>query len=291
MATSREIDAMRRAIAVSALGLGTTSPNPPVGCVILDAEGREVGVGYHRRKGEPHAEAHALAAAGTRARGGTAVVTLEPCNHVGVTPACRQLLLDSGVARVVVANMDPTSRGEGGAAVLRAAGVDVEVDVLTDEANVVLGPWLTATIRQRPWVTLVDFDSEGLTDLRKKTVSDELRPQADIVIGRDGHIEEGIPNGHGRDVLRFPAAFETKHPTDSLKQLYRSGVRTVLVTGKERGTSIIVAGAVDQAVMWIARDRVDDLMAPHPLIPGLHIESVVVVDSAVCIRSRRMRIS
>src|SRR5882762_9423977 len=127
MANPQEIDAMRLAIALSARGLGTTSPNPPVGCVILDADGEIVGTGYHQRKGEPHAEGYAVMAAGSRAAGGTAVVTLEPCNHVGRTPACRQVLLDAKVARMVIALIDPTSRGDGGAAALRAAGVDVEV--------------------------------------------------------------------------------------------------------------------------------------------------------------------
>lgn len=117
---------MRRAIALSAAGLGTTSPNPPVGCVLLDADGQIAGEGYHERKGEAHAEAQALAAAGQRARAATAVVTLEPCNHRGRTPACRQALIDAGVRRVVIAVTDPTSRGEGGTAALRAAGVDVE---------------------------------------------------------------------------------------------------------------------------------------------------------------------
>ncbi|MGH3812935.1 MAG: bifunctional diaminohydroxyphosphoribosylaminopyrimidine deaminase/5-amino-6-(5-phosphoribosylamino)uracil reductase RibD, partial [Pseudonocardiaceae bacterium] len=89
MASSRELDAMRRAVVLSAFGLGTTSPNPPVGCVILDRDGHIVGEGYHERKGEPHAETQALAVAGERAGGGTAVVTLEPCNHHGRTPPCR----------------------------------------------------------------------------------------------------------------------------------------------------------------------------------------------------------
>jgi diaminohydroxyphosphoribosylaminopyrimidine deaminase/5-amino-6-(5-phosphoribosylamino)uracil reductase len=135
---------MRLAIALSAHGIATTSPNPPVGCVILDAAGEIVGTGYHQRKGEPHAEVNALSAAGSRAAGGTAVVTLEPCNHVGRTPACRQALLDALISRVIIAVRDPTSRGEGGAALLRAAGVDVEIGVLADEARLVLGPWLTA---------------------------------------------------------------------------------------------------------------------------------------------------
>lgn len=80
-----EIAAMQRAVAISALGLGSTSPNPPVGCVILDRHGTPAGEGYHRRKGESQAEVNALAAAGSRAAGGTAVVTAEPCNHYGRT--------------------------------------------------------------------------------------------------------------------------------------------------------------------------------------------------------------
>jgi diaminohydroxyphosphoribosylaminopyrimidine deaminase/5-amino-6-(5-phosphoribosylamino)uracil reductase len=97
---------MRRAIVLSAFGLGTTSPNPPVGCVILDADGRFVGEGYHERKGEPHAETQALTAAGEHARGGTAVVTLEPCNHHGRTPACREALIEAGIARVIISIID-----------------------------------------------------------------------------------------------------------------------------------------------------------------------------------------
>ena len=153
MATLMEAAAMRRAIALSAAGIGTTSPNPPVGCVLLDQEGRVIGEGYHQRKGEAHAETHALAAAGGQARGATAVVTLEPCNHEGRTPACRQALIDAKVARVVIALLDPTSRSDGGAATLRAAGIDVEAGVLADEARVILGPWLTALERQRPVIT------------------------------------------------------------------------------------------------------------------------------------------
>src|SRR6266513_4824464 len=110
MATPAEVAAMRRAIGLSAAGLGTTSPNPPVGCVVLDPSGQVVGEGYHERKGEAHAEAQALAAAGHLASGATAVVTLEPCNHQGRTPPCRQALIDAGVRRAVIAMIDPTSR-------------------------------------------------------------------------------------------------------------------------------------------------------------------------------------
>src|SRR5580704_5667116 len=150
MATPAEIAAMRLAIAVSAAGLGTTSPNPPVGCVVIGADGQIVGEGFHERKGEPHAEAQALAAAGDLANGATAIVTLEPCNHQGRTPPCRQVLIDAGVRRVVIAIIDPTSRGEGGVVELRRAGVDVETGVLAGEARTVLGDWLAGLQNRRP---------------------------------------------------------------------------------------------------------------------------------------------
>ncbi|MBY8850293.1 bifunctional diaminohydroxyphosphoribosylaminopyrimidine deaminase/5-amino-6-(5-phosphoribosylamino)uracil reductase RibD [Saccharothrix sp. MB29] len=144
---------MHRAVVLSAFGLGTTSPNPPVGCVILDRHHRPVGEGHHVRKGEAHAEVHALRAAGEHARGGTAVVTLEPCNHHGRTPPCRQALLDAGIARVLIAVIDPTSREEGGAARLAAAGADVEIGLLADSARTVLRPWLHSLDTGRPHVT------------------------------------------------------------------------------------------------------------------------------------------
>src|SRR3712207_2571607 len=102
MATDGERAAMRRAVVLSAASLGTTSPTPPVGAVVLDSAGRVVGEGRTAPPGGPHAEVAALTAAGDRAAGGTAVVTLEPCRHQGRTPPCTDALLAAGVARVVV---------------------------------------------------------------------------------------------------------------------------------------------------------------------------------------------
>src|SRR5437868_15310906 len=153
MASAAEVAAMRRAVALSAAGLGTTSPNPPVGCVLLDPQDQIVGEGYHERKGEAHAEAQALAAAGRLAAGATAVVTLEPCNHQGRTPPCRQALIDAQIRRAVIAVIDPTSRGEGGAAELRRAGVDVETGILAGEAEIILGDWMAGFRTRRPVIT------------------------------------------------------------------------------------------------------------------------------------------
>ena len=105
---------MARALALAALADGRTSPNPLVGCVVLDANGELVGEGYHRQAGEPHAEVMALRRAGNRAQGGTLYVTLEPCCHHGRTPPCSEALIAAGLRRVVIALDDPDPRVAGG---------------------------------------------------------------------------------------------------------------------------------------------------------------------------------
>ncbi|MDP9183052.1 MAG: bifunctional diaminohydroxyphosphoribosylaminopyrimidine deaminase/5-amino-6-(5-phosphoribosylamino)uracil reductase RibD, partial [Actinomycetota bacterium] len=145
-------DEMRRAAALGASVLGTTSPNPPVGAVVLDAAGDVVGEGATQPPGGAHAEVMALAQAA--GRGHTAVVTLEPCHHTGATGPCSQALLDAGIQRVVLACPEPTKRAGGGAAALRAAGVEVTSGVLEDEvARGALAGWLHQQLTGRPFVT------------------------------------------------------------------------------------------------------------------------------------------
>lgn len=151
-ATPAEHAAMARAIELAARGLGTTSPNPVVGCVILDADGEVAGEGFHAYAGGPHAEIVAIAQAGERAKGGTAVVTLEPCNHTGRTGPCSQALIRAGVARVVIAVMDPNVTAAGGASALRAAGVQVITGVREAEATRGNVMWLSSVRRRRPYV-------------------------------------------------------------------------------------------------------------------------------------------
>ncbi|MEU3457870.1 bifunctional diaminohydroxyphosphoribosylaminopyrimidine deaminase/5-amino-6-(5-phosphoribosylamino)uracil reductase RibD [Micromonospora sp. NPDC006766] len=251
MASAAEVAAMRQAIMLSSFGLGTTSPNPPVGCVILDRHGRAVGAGYHRRKGEAHAEANALAAAGAAARGGTAVVTLEPCNHIGVTPACRQELINAGIARVVISVIDPTSRGDGGAAVLAAHGIDVETNVIPDETHAVLGPWLAATRRRRPYLTWAYALGQDGHDLNERLAAD-LRSRADLVLGGKA-TEEGIPGGHAPKHFTLP-----EDPTSDLRQwlsaCYATGSRAILAVGAHhRGALRGNLDCVDQIVVAMER--------------------------------------
>jgi diaminohydroxyphosphoribosylaminopyrimidine deaminase/5-amino-6-(5-phosphoribosylamino)uracil reductase len=130
-----ELAAMARAVELAALGAGTALPNPVVGCVLIDRSGGVLGEGFHQHPGGPHAEVAALAAAGERAAGSTAVVTLEPCNHTGRTGPCSEALIAAGVTRVVLAVRDPWPPAAGGADRLRAAGVQVvELPAVTGSA-------------------------------------------------------------------------------------------------------------------------------------------------------------
>lgn len=130
-----------------------TFPNPRVGCVIVTADHQVVGEGAHQSAGTPHAEVHALDAAGELARGGTAYVTLEPCAHTGRTGPCAQALIAAGIARVVIAVADPNPVAAGGADVLRRAGVVVDF-VSSEPARRVNEHWLFAMMSGRPFVTL-----------------------------------------------------------------------------------------------------------------------------------------
>ena len=153
MASPDEVAAMRRALALSVAALGSTNPNPSVGAVVIDAGGHVVGEGSTAAAGGEHAEVRALRAAGEAARGSTLIVTLEPCNHCGRTPPCTDAIVAAGVARVGYALADPHPIAQGGAGRLIRAGVDVEAGILADDVEVVLGAWICAAGRGRPFAT------------------------------------------------------------------------------------------------------------------------------------------
>lgn len=153
MFSETETHAMRRALTLAATPGVPLGPNPRVGCVLLDDSGQEIAVGFHRGAGSAHAEAAALAEAGDAARGATAVVTLEPCNHTGRTGPCAQALIEAGVRRVVFAQPDPNPIAQGGSETLRGAGVEVEFGLLEAEARRLNRAWTFALEHQRPFVT------------------------------------------------------------------------------------------------------------------------------------------
>ncbi|MFF7726753.1 bifunctional diaminohydroxyphosphoribosylaminopyrimidine deaminase/5-amino-6-(5-phosphoribosylamino)uracil reductase RibD [Streptomyces sp. NPDC008001] len=197
---------MRRALELAVTALGRTSPNPVVGCVLLDASGATVAEGYHRGAGHMHAEVEALAAAGHRARGATAVVTLEPCAHRGRTGPCADALLAAGVKRVVYAVPDPVPGHAGGAERLRAAGTEVVGGVLREEAERANELWLTATRLGRPCVTwkfggsldgrsaAPDGTSRWITGPEARADAHALRATHDAVLVGSGTLRADDPH-------------------------------------------------------------------------------------------------
>jgi len=145
---------MRKTLSLARKGGGLTRPNPPVGALVVK-NGREQGSGFHTRAGGPHAEVIALAAAGAAAKGATLYVTLEPCSTIGRTPPCTDLIVQSGVSRVVLAVRDPNPKHDGrGIAILKKSGVSVSEGVCKVEGDELIAPFAKWIVTGRPYLTL-----------------------------------------------------------------------------------------------------------------------------------------
>ncbi len=225
---------MRRALRLAERARGKTSPNPPVGAVLV-REGQVVGQGFHRAPGEAHAEIEAIAAAGHHARGSTLYVTLEPCTRTGRTPPCVPAVVDAGVARVVLGVADPNPEEDGrGIAALRAAGLTVDVGVLEHDArHLVLAfakhvrtgrPLLTAkaavTIDGR--VAAADGSSRWITGPTARRDAHRLRASVDAVMVGAGTVAKDDPaltvrlRGYtGRKPLRVVLDSTARTPPDA----------------------------------------------------------------------------
>jgi len=175
---------MARALQLAARGLDTTTPNPRVGCVIV-REGVVIAEGWHRKAGEPHAEALALQAAGPNARGSTVYASLEPCSHHGRTPPCADALIAAGVARVVAAMEDPNPLVAGeGLRRLNAAGIAAQAGLLEADARELNVGFVSRMTRGRPWLRVkIAASLDGKTALANGASQWITGPAA----RRDGH--------------------------------------------------------------------------------------------------------
>lgn len=217
--------AMRRALELAASPGVPLGPNPRVGCVLLADDGSVVAEGFHRGAGTPHAEAAALAVlladgASEAARGTTAVVTLEPCNHTGRTGPCAQALIDAGVARVVFAQPDPNPVAAGGARALRAAGVEVDMGLFEREARAVNRAWTFAMEHGRPFVTwkfattldgrsaAADGTSRWVSSRPARVDTHRLRAQCDAMLVGSGTVAIDDPELTVRDEYDEPLAHQ-----------------------------------------------------------------------------------
>ncbi len=276
--------AMQRALEIAANG-PARGVNPRVGCVIVAPDGRTLAEGWHRGVGTAHAEVDALSKLPEGgARGATAVVTLEPCNHTGHTGPCAVALIEAGVDKVVYAVADPGKHSSGGADRLRDAGVDVESGVLADEAAAFLEDWLVAARLHRPFVTLkwassldgraaaADGSSQWITGPDARVDVHVRRSLSDAIIVGTGTVLADDPSLTARDALGdllpdqpIPVVIGTReipdaaairshpkpplfYPTDDLasvlQDLRSKGIRRVFIEGGPTLASAFVAAGL-----------------------------------------------
>ncbi|WP_327285574.1 bifunctional diaminohydroxyphosphoribosylaminopyrimidine deaminase/5-amino-6-(5-phosphoribosylamino)uracil reductase RibD [Streptomyces sp. NBC_01205] len=267
---------MRRAIELAARGLGSTSPNPIVGCVITDAAGTVVGEGWHQRAGGPHAEVHALRSAGGAARGGTAYVTLEPCNHTGRTGPCARALIEAGITRVVYAVPDPNPQASGGAATLRDAGTKTEGGFLEAEASAGNAAWLTSVRLGRPHVTwkyaatldgrsaAADGSSRWITGPESRADVHRLRAEADAVLVGGGTLRADDPHlaVRGIDGATQPlrVAVDTRAGLPPTARVLDDAAPTLLVVGEDADTRHLPGVELLRLPLHDGRIAVHDLL-------------------------------
>ncbi|MFC3711833.1 bifunctional diaminohydroxyphosphoribosylaminopyrimidine deaminase/5-amino-6-(5-phosphoribosylamino)uracil reductase RibD [Sphingoaurantiacus capsulatus] len=285
----RWIDA---ALALAGRGLGRTSPNPPVGCLIVK-DGRVVGRGWTQPGGRPHAEAAALAQAAADARGATAYVTLEPCAHVSARgAACADLLVEAGLARVVVAMVDPDLRTAGkGIERLRATGVEVVVGIAEARAKAAIAGFLMRQAEGRPFVTLklalsidgriamADGSSRWITGDAARAHAHLLRARSDLIVVGRGTLEADDP---ALDVRlpgledRAPRAAVMSRSLAAIPAHLRLAARDPLlidspaaIDGLEAINDVLVEGGAGVAAAFLAADRVDRLVIYRaPIVIG-----------------------
>jgi diaminohydroxyphosphoribosylaminopyrimidine deaminase / 5-amino-6-(5-phosphoribosylamino)uracil reductase len=203
---------MARALQLAKRGLYTTDPNPRVGCVIV-RDGQVVGEGWHRRAGEPHAEVHALAAAGQQAHGATAYVSLEPCCHHGRTPPCSEALVKAGIVRVVAAMPDPNPRvASQGIADLEKAGIRVDIGLLQAESERLNPGFISRMTRGRPYLrvklaasldgrtALANGQSKWITGEAARADVQRLRARSSVILTGIGTVLADDPSLTVRDL-------------------------------------------------------------------------------------------
>ena len=260
---------MREALRIARNAEGRTSPNPLVGAVVV-RDGKIIAEGWHRQAGTPHAEIHALNMAGELAKGATLYVTLEPCSHFGRTPPCANAIVDAGIKKVFAAMSDPNPKVAGrGFEILKAAGVEVEVGLLQEEArklNEIFIKWVTKNL---PFVTLkfacsldgkiatVGGESQWISCLESRKFSHRLRDLNDAILVGVGTVLADNPTlttrlVEGKNPVRVIVDSNLKTPLNS-KVVTDKSARTIIATTmnappekisalKNFGVEIIFAG-------------------------------------------------
>jgi diaminohydroxyphosphoribosylaminopyrimidine deaminase / 5-amino-6-(5-phosphoribosylamino)uracil reductase len=278
--TPRDLHFMKMALREARKGMGRTSPNPLVGALVVQ-QGEVVGKGYHQRAGTPHAEVHALRAAGTRAAGADLYVTLEPCNHTGRTPPCTQAILQAGIRQVVVGMTDPNPRVSGGGCeFLAAQGIEVVAGVLADECLAINRPFVKHSTTGLPWVIMkagASLDgriatraghSGWITNQQSRKEVHRLRNRVDaILVGigtalcDDPALTTRLAAGRGRDPLRVVIDAGLRLPPTARMLAQESTAATWIFCSPradaENRRRLVAAGAVIKTIPETAPGQLD----------------------------------
>jgi diaminohydroxyphosphoribosylaminopyrimidine deaminase/5-amino-6-(5-phosphoribosylamino)uracil reductase len=281
-------DAYAHLYSLSLRGLGVSMPNPNVSAALYTADGQLIASGFHNRKNSvDHAEVVALKIAGALARGGTLVVSLEPCAHSGTTPPCTQAIIDAGISKVIYAIADPNPVAAGGGEVLRAAGIRVE-HVKSDQLEFAQRAWLHKIATGRPlmiWKVATTLDgkiaasdgtSQWISGVPSRDDVQLLRAQSDaILIGTNTAIDDNphlIPRGHSARPVRIICGeqeiapdhkifddqartllVKSKSIPELMTTLINEGFNQVLVeAGPTFGSALLASGNIDELIIYQA---------------------------------------
>lgn len=252
---------MHAALRLAARGLGNVAPNPAVGCIIVNREGHVAGRGWTAPGGRPHAETQAILRAGKNCEGGTAYVTLEPCSHQGKTPPCSKALIKSGIARVVVACMDPDPRVSGkGIRNLQKAGIEVQTGILHEQAMKLNAGFFLKIDKGRPLFTLktaTSLDgriathtgsSQWITDTQARQRGHYLRATHDAILvgigtalADDPSLSCRLPGMEGQSPVRLVADTALRLPPSSQMAETAHQVRTVVLCSADADKTAVRA--------------------------------------------------
>jgi len=291
---------MARALQLAKRGLYTTDPNPRVGCVIV-RDGQVVGEGWHVRAGEPHAEVHALAAAGQQTRGATAYVSLEPCCHHGRTPPCSEALIKAGIARVVAAMPDPNPRvASQGVAELERAGIRVDIGLLQAESERLNPGFIARMTHGRPYLrvklaasldgrtALANGESKWITGEAARADVQRLRARSSAILTGIGTVLADDPSLTVRDVeighqpLRVVVDPQLRM-SPAARMLGLPG-KTLVVAGEDRASDAgaLRAAGADVFCLPVISDRMDLKLLLEQLAAREMNEVLVEAGATLC---------
>ena len=293
--TAQDVKYMRRALALAARALGRTSPNPLVGAIVVNG-GEVVGEGYHQSAGSAHAEVHAIDHAGTDAHGGTLYVTLEPCVHYGRTPPCTKAIIQSGIAQVFAAHVDPNPKvGGKGIEELEKAGVRVQMGLCESEARRLNEVFIKYIRTNRPFVIIksamsldgkiatISGESQWISSKASRLRGHEIRDTVDAILvgvktvfNDDPTLTTRLPGRNGKDPARIIVDSECRTPLKA-RVLNPDGEGYAIIATTKRASKERIARLEAEGAMVLVVDEEGNRVSLSALMQALGCKGITSV--------------